>query len=86
MREKAKRFGSISQISKFLLAGAAIFMANMSLPAAGFKGAAEVWRESTQASVKPKEKTKDPFEPFREKLKAFESQATNLEITLAVKA
>jgi tetratricopeptide (TPR) repeat protein len=57
----------------------AIFLAgSTSLQAADFKGATEVLRQASQASPKPKEKTKDPHEPFREKLKAFQAQSTNL--------
>src|SRR5258706_7810450 len=48
------------------------------LHAADFKGAAEVLRQAAQASPKPKEKSKDPHEPFREKLKAFQTHGTNL--------
>src|SRR5260370_33100212 len=43
-----------------------------------FKGATEVLRQAAQDSPKPKQKTKDPYEPFREKLKAFQVQSTNL--------
>src|SRR5437016_11481169 len=46
--------------------------------AADFKGAAEVLRQAAQASPKPKEKPKDPNAPFREKLKAFAAESTNL--------
>src|SRR6266446_3320324 len=48
------------------------------LHAADFKGATEVLRQAAQASPRPKEKSKDPSEPFREKLKAFQAQSTNL--------
>jgi len=55
-----------------LLAGTTV------LPAADFKGATEVLRQAAQASPKPQEKSKDPQAPFRDRLKAFQSQSTNL--------
>src|SRR5205807_2760054 len=47
-------------------------------PAADFKGAAEVLRQATQTSPEAREKPKDPYAPFREKLKAFAAASTNL--------
>jgi tetratricopeptide (TPR) repeat protein len=51
---------------------------NAELRAADFKGAAEVLRQASQTSPKAKEKKEDPSRPFRDKLKAFEKQSTNL--------
>src|SRR5258707_10268687 len=63
------RFGFILAL---LLAGSNL------LRAADFKGAAEVLRQVAQASPKPTEKSKDPYEPLREKLKAFQAHGANL--------
>ena len=58
---------------------AVLITASTVVRAADFKGATEVLRQAAQASPKPaQEKTKDPYEPFREKLKAFQAQITNL--------
>src|SRR5437867_12694317 len=47
--------------------------------AAEFKGAAEILRQAAQASPKSNaEKPKDPYQSFREKLKVFEAQNTNV--------
>src|ERR1700694_821696 len=59
-------------ISAFLLAGVGF------AKAADFKGASEVLREAAQAIPKSKEQSTDPFAPFREKLKAFQTAGTNL--------
>src|SRR5437762_9428152 len=56
-----------------------VLLAAPMLPhAADFKGATEVLRQAAQTSAAPKEKSQDPYSPFREKLKAFQSQSTNL--------
>ncbi len=55
-----------------------LFAASAVSPAADFKGAAEVLQQASQAPSKSKETSKDPYAPFRDKLKAFASQSTNL--------
>src|SRR6266404_2788893 len=55
-----------------------LFAASAVSPAADFKGAAEVLQQASQAPSKSKEASKDPYAPFRDKLKAFASQSTNL--------
>src|SRR2546427_11481270 len=63
---------------RYKLVLVAILAAGSWARAADFKGAAEVLREATQQPPKPKEKSTDPYEALREKLKAFEMQGTNL--------
>src|SRR2546430_12487127 len=77
MRNQWKRARLMDRMRYVLLAGA-VLATNSWLRGADFKGAAEVLRQAAQASPKPKEKSKDPFEPLREKLKGFETQSTNL--------
>src|SRR6266566_7294342 len=84
MQNKSPGIGLKSHMLYLLLAGA-VFAANSWLRAADFKGAAEVLKEAAQASPKPKEKSKDPFEQLREKLKAFETQGPNLPAAEAAK-
>jgi tetratricopeptide (TPR) repeat protein len=46
--------------------------------AADFKGAVAVLKEAAQQKPKPKEQANDPFSAYREKLKAFKTENTNL--------
>jgi len=57
---------------------AALLAASSLAEAADFKGATEVLREAAQATPKPKEAEKDSHGPFRERLKSFAVQSTNL--------
>src|SRR5438094_684371 len=77
MRNKAS-----SMVSNHGMRSATIFAVLVAgdtwLQAAEFKGAAEVLRQAAQAPSKPREQRKDPYEPFREKLKVFQAQSTSL--------
>src|SRR5262245_54826751 len=65
--------------NKYLITAALLLASGWPASAADFKGATEVLREASQAAPKRKEKPKDPYEPFREKLKAFQSQSASLQ-------
>src|SRR5262245_11367905 len=76
MQNKPSSWVSNTQMGR--LAALIILLVASSVPAADFKGAAEVLQQAAQTATKPNEKPKDPYAPFRDKLKAFASQSTNL--------
>src|SRR5438067_1390015 len=65
----------IMRLTKLLLF---LLVLSITTRAADFKETAEVLRQATQASPKSLEKKEDPNQPFRDKLKAFQLQNTNL--------